>query len=856
MQQWDRDTSGRLNRISTQLDLASEVSVQTDTMDPIPEEQQSQPGTPMNPNAYRTMRDHIHPPRVSAPSCIIPPADDVAVRPYLVPLLPTYHGMENENPYTHLRDFEEVCTTFKEGMMDMDLLKLKAFPLTLKDKAKIWLNSLRPRTIRNWAELQAEFLKKFFSAHKTNNLKRQIYTFAAHEGEKFYQCWERFLETISACPHHGFDTWMLVNHFYGGMSPAMRQLLETMCGGDFLSKHPDEAMEFLSFVAETSKGWDEPNPRELERFRPPVNQRGGMYALNDEMEMKARLSTLARKVEELEGKQLHEVQAVTDNTAQPNPCTNFQSPAHPIEQCSMTPAVKDLMSECAHTVGKFKPQQPNAPYGNTYNPNWRNHPNLAWRPNPPTYVPPGAKPQFGSPSQSQQPPSSSPVEQAILNLSKVVGNFVEEQKGTNVQLAQRIETIESTLNKKIDGLESNLNQKIDNLQYLITNINKLLEGQERGRFPSQTLPNPKGIHEVGSGMDEVKSIITLRSGKEVDQPLPKPVEESRHGEEMQSEHILLEEDTMKYRIPPPFPQALRRKKKETQQAGILEVLRQVKVNIPLLDLINQVPAYAKFLKDLCTIKKGLGIEKKAFLTEHVSALIQSKYPVKYKDPGSPTIPVNIGGSCINKALLDLGASVNLMPHSVYKQLGLGELKPTSITLSLADRSVKIPKGIVEDVLVKIDEFYYPVDFVVLDTEPSSNEPNHVPIILGRPFLATANAIINCRNGLMQLTFGDMTLELNIFNLNSNPKLLEPENPITDEVVSIGQCVGTKSAQDMQGVINLGDEGELVLPTTPTASQLLNPTSIPEEQFDIWPPNIMEPGQATAWVEEIILLDPP
>ena len=703
---------------------------------------------------------------------------------------------------------------------------------------------------------QAEFLKKFFSAHKTNNLKRQIYTFAAHEGEKFYQCWERFLETISACPHHGFDTWMLVNHFYGGMSPAMRQLLETMCGGDFLSKHPDEAMEFLSYVAETSKGWDEPNPRELERFRPPVNQRGGMYALNDEMEMKARLSTLARKVEELEGKQLHEVQAVTDNTAQPNPCTNFQSPTHPIEQCSMTPAVKDLMSECAHTVGQFKPQQPNAPYGNTYNPNWRNHPNLAWRPNPPAYVPPGAKPQFGSPSQSQQSPSSSPVEQAILNLSKVVGNFVEEQKGTNVQLAQRIDTIESTLNNKIDGLESNLNQKIDNLQYSITNINKLLEGQERGRFPSQTLPNPKGIHEVGSGMDEVKSIITLRSGKEVDQPLPKPVEESRQEKKMQPEHILLEEDTMKYRIPPPFPQALRGKKKETQQAGILEVLRQVKVNIPLLDLINQVPAYAKFLKDLCTIKRGLGIEKKAFLTEHVSALIQSKYPVKYKDPGSPTIPVNIGGNCINKALLDLGASVNLMPHSVYKQLGLGELKPTTITLSLADRSVKIPKGIVEDVLVKNDEFYYPVDFVVLDTEPSSNDPDHVPIILGRPFLATANAIINCRNGIMQLTFGDMTLELNIFHWNDNPKLLETENPITEEVVSIDQCACTKSAQEMQGVIGLRDEGELVLPTTPTASQLLNPTSTPEEQFDIWPPNIMEPAQATAWVEEIILLDPP
>ena len=185
MHHWERETSGRLHRISAPIEQGSEISVPIDQMDPLPEEQQSQPGTPMNPTIHRSMRDHIHPPRVSAPSCIIPPAEDVAVRPYLVPLLPTYHGMENENPYTHIRDFEEVCTTFKEGMMDMGLLKLKAFPLTLKDKAKIWLNSLRPRTIRNWVELQAEFLKKFFSAHKTNNLKRQIYTVAAQDDERF-----------------------------------------------------------------------------------------------------------------------------------------------------------------------------------------------------------------------------------------------------------------------------------------------------------------------------------------------------------------------------------------------------------------------------------------------------------------------------------------------------------------------------------------------------------------------------------------------------------------------------------------------------------------------------------------------
>ena len=219
----------------------------------------------------------------------------------------------------------------------------------------------------------------------------------------------------------------------------------------------------------------------------------------------------------------------------------------------------------------------------------------------------------------------------------------------------------------------------------------------------------------------------------------------------------------------------------------------MKVNIPLLDIIKQVPAYAKFLKDLFTIKKGLGIDKKAFLTKQVSSIIQCKTMVKYKDPRTPTISVNIGGTCIDKALLDLGASVNLLPYSVYRQLGLGELKPTNITLCLADRSVKIPKGIVEDVLVKVDKFYYLVDFLVLDTEPVVGGTNPVPIILGRPFLSTSNAIINCRNGVMQLTFGNMTLELNIFHLSNKQKPAEDEGSKFDEVFLSGTRVGRHDA---------------------------------------------------------------
>ena len=176
----------------------------------------------------------------------------------------------------------------------------------------------------------------------------------------------------------------------------------------------------------------------------------------------------------------------------------------------------------------------------------------------------------------------------------------------------------------------------------------------------------------------MKAIITLRSGKEIEQPMPMTAQEIEKEKGAEPERIIISEDSVKKNMPPPFPQALRSKKKIPNQAEIWEVLRQVKVNIPLLNMIKQVPTYAKFLKDLCTVKKGLGIEKKAFLIEQVSAIIQSKTPVKYKDLGSPTISVNIGGTCIDKALLDLWASENLLPYSVYKKLGLGELNPTKL----------------------------------------------------------------------------------------------------------------------------------------------------------------------------------
>ena len=190
-----------------------------------------------------------------------------------------------------------------------------------------------------------------------------------------------------------------------------------------MSKNLEEAFDFLSYVAEASKGWDEPNLREMERMRPQSNTRGGKYSLLEDMDIKGKVSTLARRLEELEMRKLHEVQAVTEIHVPNKPCFICQSTEHLGEQCPTIPTRREILVEQANVVGQFKPSS-NEPYGNTYNPSWRNNPNISLKPKPPQYAPP-APPQYASTSQPPQPQSTSLVEQAILNPSKVVGNFVE-----------------------------------------------------------------------------------------------------------------------------------------------------------------------------------------------------------------------------------------------------------------------------------------------------------------------------------------------------------------------------------------------------------------------------------------------
>jgi hypothetical protein len=334
-----------------------------------------------------------------------------------------------------------------------------------------------------------------------------------------------------------------------------------------------------------------------------------------------------------------------------------------------------------------------------------------------------------------------------------------------------------SIDGKFDEMSRTVNSHSQSIAKLETQMGQMantLNRREEGKLPSQPVTNPKGLYMMDgeSSHQHVQSITTLRSGKLVDNQ----VERKKETPTDKGKQVITETSTsadpssdMPYVPRAPFPERLKApshfgKQGEKIQA-MMEMFKQVKINIPLLDAIQQVPAYAKFLKDLCTQKRKSRnhIPKKVLLTEHVSSLIQHNTPPKFKDPGAPTISCIIGQKEIDKALLDLGAGVNLLPYSVYQQLGLGELKPTTVILQLADRSIKKSRGIIEDVIIKVDKFFFPVDFIVLDTEPVPHPEKLIPVILGRPFLATANACINCRTGVMEISFGNMKVRLNIFN---------------------------------------------------------------------------------------------
>ncbi|XP_068649028.1 uncharacterized protein [Aristolochia californica] len=233
-----------------------------------------------------------------------------------------------------------------------------------------------------------------------------------------------------------------------------------------------------------------------------------------------------------------------------------------------------------------------------------------------------------------------------------------------------------------------------------------------------------------------------------------------------SSHITLDNNRAKLPI-----LALVDSRKDEQNKDLYETFRRWEVNIPLLDAIKQVSCYAKFLKELCTIKRKHKLEgcKNVRVGENVSTIIQRKFPIKCKDPGMFTIPCTLGNTKFEKAMIDLGASINVMSYSIYASLKLGPLNKIGVVIELAD----ISKGVVEDVLVQVNDLIFPANFYVLDIEKGDQI---APILLGRPFLKTSKTKIDVHSGTLTMEFDEF------FELDGKDKLevaiskhLEKEN---------------------------------------------------------------------------------
>ena len=668
----------------------------------------------------RTLRELAAPDLNQQPLCITYPTLEVAfeLKSGLIHLLPSFHGLPGEDPHKHLKEFHVVCSTMKPQGVTEEQIKLRAFPFSLADKAKDWLYYLPSGSISTWTDMKKHFLEKFFPASRAASIRKDICGIRQFNGETLHEYWERFKQLCASCPHHQIPDQLLIQYFYEGLSQTDRRIIDAASGGSLVNKTPTEARNLISSMAANAQQFGDRQDNTTRRVNEVSNS-----------SIEQRLDCLTSLVEKLAIGQMQQLKT----------CGICYGSSHPTDMC---PTLQDDSTEQANAVGfPGPPQRRYDPYANTYNPGWRDHPNFNYAVRPP-----------GFPQQSQYQPRPQLSQQQPAPKSGMSLEDIVKSLATNTQQFQQ-ETKTS-----IHNLENQMSQ-------LASTVNRL-ESQLSGKLPSQTIVNPK----------QNASAITLRSGKELPEP-SKKISEQAIEEELEKEGNVSqpraleqpdfgEKSTQVVTPPPPFPSRLAKSKKQEQEQEILDTFRKVEVNIPLLDAIKQIPRYAKFLKELCTGKKKLKGNEKVHMGENVSAVLQKKLPPKCKDPGMFTVPCKIGNIKIEKAMLDLGASINVMPRSIYNLMNIGPLKETGVIIQLADRSNAYPDGVLEDILVQIDNLIFPADFYVLDMEDDNS--NSSPILLGRPFLKTARTKIDVFTGTLTMEFDGDVIKFSIYDAMKYP----------------------------------------------------------------------------------------
>ncbi|CAN6570889.1 unnamed protein product [Malus baccata var. baccata] len=625
--------------------------------------------------------------------------------------------------------------------MDESILKMKAFPFSLQEKAKDWLYKLAPGTVTSWESMKRAYLEKFFPTSRVILLRKRISGIQQDEGESFPTYYERFKSLVASCPQHQTKEELLLQYFYEGLLPIERQMLDASAGGALVDKTPTAAKMLIANRALNAQQYEGVGQRSM----PQQHQVNEVSAITELQNQMANLTTLLSQV--VEGPK---VKPVTS-------CGVCSMQNHNTDKCPQL--IENGGWETLNAVGYGNQYQSRGdPFSNTYNPGWRDHPNFKWR-----------DPQQGQQQSGfrQQPPGfyQKPLAPPQAQSQPAQSSAVQTQnKERQIQ------------DKKVDNLEKQVGQIAEFMGQF----------REQGRLPSSTVVNPKGGFESAKAMH-------LRSGKQVGSDLKPSKSRSNEEDELRIEEE--EQRPLTAKVEPtvpqvpsdpnssnsfnkgknvsssvstndfpanvPFPSRFKQTKKEEAEKDILETFRKVQVNIPLLDAIKQVPRYAKFLKELCTNRRRISTKEVVKVGENVSAILQRKLPPKCKDPGSFTIPCVIGNSRFESAMLDLGASINVMPYSIYASMNLGALKNDGVIIQLADRSNAYPKGVLEDV----NHLIFLADFYVLEMDESDHAPS-LPILLGRPFMKTARMKIDVYNGTLTM---ELDGEVINFNLSDSMK---------------------------------------------------------------------------------------
>ncbi|CAN6566310.1 unnamed protein product [Malus baccata var. baccata] len=665
--------------------------------------------------------------------------------------IPKYHGLSMEDPNKHLKEFEVVCSSMTPVNVDESILKMKAFPFSLLEKAKDWLYELAPGTVTSWESMKRAFLEKFFPTSRVILLRKRISGIQQDEGESFPTYYEHFKSLVASCPQHQMKEELLLQYFYEGLLPIERQMLDASAGGALVDKTPTAAKMLIANRVLNAQQYEGVGQRSMPRQH-QVNEVSAITELQNQM---ANLTMLLSQV--VEGPKVKPVAS----------CGVCSMQNHPMDKCPQL--IENGGWETLNAVEySHQYQSRGDPFSNTYNSGWRDHPNFKWR-----------DPQQGQQQSGfrQQPPGFNqkplaPPQAQTQPAQSNVGNSSDNDK--IFQLLTTLTQEVQTQNKERQIQD----RRVDNLEKQVGQIAEFMgQFREQGKLPSSTVVNPKG------GFETTKA-ITLRNGKEVGtEPTPSksaPEEDEKFQieEEEQAKATTRIEQSLPHPsnasnpstigkkgsipinsnvIPPdvPFPSRFLQTKNEEEENDVLETFRKVHVNIPLLDAIKQIPKYAKFLKKLCTTRKRIRGE---------------------------------GGGTY------LGASINVMPYSVYASMNLGKLKNDGVIIQLADRSNAYPKGVLEDVLVQVDHLIFPADFYVLDMEDSTHSPPS-PLLLGRPFMKTAQTKIDVAKGAVTMAFGGDMINFKI------PESIENTNDVRsccaiNVIKHIGTECSTKIKKDV------------------------------------------------------------